>query len=121
MKNYEILSLFNGLRNLAGDNKRTFPGKIAFTFSRNIRKLHPIVEDIDKARTDIIMKYGVEVEPGKYSVPEQKQPPFEEEMEALMNLEEEVSLSMIKFSDIETLSFSVSEMDALTPMISEED
>lgn len=121
MKNYEILDLFTGLRTLARDNSRTFPGKIAYTFSRNLRKLQPIVEDIDRARTTVIKKYGVEVEPEKYNIPEQEQEHFSNEMDALMNVEEEVSLSMIKFADIENLSFSVSEIDALTPMISEED
>lgn len=121
MKNFEILDLFMGLRNLAGDASRTFPGKIAFAFSRNLKKLQPIVEDIDKARAEVIKKYGVEVEPEKYNIPEQAQAQFSDEMDALMDVEEEVTLSMIKFTDIENLSFSVGEIDALTPMISEED
>lgn len=121
MKNNDILNLFIGLRDIAEDSTRTFPGKTAFAFSRNLRKLQPIVEDIDKARRDIIKKYGTEIEPDKYNIPKEKQQDFSDEMESLMNVEEDVSLSMIKFADIETLSFSVSEINAITPMISEED
>lgn len=121
MKNYEILDLFTGLRTLAGDALRVFPGKVAFAFSRNLKKLQPIVEDIDKARTSVIKKYGIEVEPERYNIPEEKQEAFSNEMDALMNVQEEVTLSMVKYSDIENLSFSIGEIDAITPMISEEE
>lgn len=117
MLNKDIMSCFEGLQNLRQAASRRLPARTSFAIVRNIKTLQPIVEDIQSAYNELIMKYAEPIEGDKFRVKEENMAEFTTELTNLYSLDTEVSIIKIKFTDIENLDFSLEETEALYFMI----
>lgn len=120
MLNKDIVTMYRGLTSLASDLETKLPAKVSFAIVRNIKLLTPIVEDIDFARQSVAATYGVEVDGGGYSIPEQQIDTVNQELTAIAETEIDVPIVKVKMSDIENLNISVGIAEALEFMIEEE-
>lgn len=122
MKNQDIITCFDGLANLREGSSTRFPARVSYAIARNIKLLQPIVEDIQTAYNGLINQYAepIEGEPTKFKVKENNITILNEEVTKLYNMETDVSLVKIKFSDIESLELSIKDTEALMLMIEEE-
>lgn len=119
MKNSEIISCYEGLTNVRQAATRRLPARVAFAIIRNLKTLQPIVEDIQTTYNELLTKYAdpVEGEDNRFKVKEGCLDPFNTEVSALYDLDTEVPIVKIKFSDIENLDFTLNETEALYFMI----
>lgn len=120
MKNKNIEANFVSLANM--DSATKFPTKVAYAIVRNGRLLEPIYNDIMLCRRNILEKYGKadKTKEGYYNFETQDMAnKAKQELEELGELDTEVTIHKIKFSDIEDLSLSLQEMDTLYFMLDE--
>lgn len=120
MKNKDIEVNFTNLVNM--NNATKFPTRVAYAIVRNGRMLEPIYNDIMLCRRNILEKYGKadETKEGYYNFETQDiANKAKEALEELGEVETGVNIHKIKFSDIENLSLSLQEMDALYFMLDE--
>jgi hypothetical protein len=66
MKNSDIMSCYEGLTNLRQGANRRLPARTSFAIIRNLKTLQPIVEDIQTAYNELIIKYAEPVEGDRY-------------------------------------------------------
>ena len=120
MLNKDIITTYTNLASLRESSQQRFPARVSFAITRNIRLLQPIVEDFDASRRELILQYGTPTgEDDQYIINDI--PAFNKEASDLENADTEVNLTKINISDIESLDLTVQEMDALYPMIREEE
>ena len=62
MKLGEIQKIYTALGTTL---EKKLPLKVGFVINRNIKKMQPIIEDLDKTRDDAVNKYGEHDEEGK--------------------------------------------------------
>lgn len=117
MLNSEILNTYEGLRRLREGASKQLPARPSFAIIRNLKTLQPIVEDIQTAYNDLLLKYAEPVEGDRFKVKEGCFETFNAEIANLYNLDTEVNIVKIKFNDIENLDFSLDEIEALYFMI----
>lgn len=120
MTNKEIIQNYNDLSVLRGRNI-SFPARVSFIITQNIRKLQPIFEDYEAAKLVIAKKYGHPIlgQPGSYNIPEEYIDDAQKEMDELNGVEHEIKFLKIKLEDIESLQLSIQDMEALYSMIEE--
>lgn len=99
------------------------PAKTNFILCKNIGLLRTLTEEIDQSRRAIIMHYGQlsEDEKDLYTFEPDKLIQANSELEALINLKQEVNLTMLKLSDLDGLVFTPQQMQALLIMIDEDE
>lgn len=119
MKNQDIITAFEGLSNLRQAATQSLPARISFTIIRNLKTLQPIVEDIQMTYNSLLQKYAdpIEGEDNQYQVKDGFIDTFTKEVNDLYDYDTEVSITKLKFSDIENLNFTLSEIDSLYFMI----
>lgn len=117
MLNKDIISTFEGLQNLRQAANRRLPARTSFAIVRNSKILQPIVEDIQAAYNELIMKYAEPVEEDKFRVKQENMKDFTTELNSLYNLDTDIQIVKIKFADIENLELSLEEIEALYFMI----
>ncbi len=123
MKNREIMNFVENINKMREKEGISFPAKVAFAITRNMKKLLPIAEDCIQTRQEVIKKYGTPVEdkPDTYSISEENAEKVNKELDNLFNFEiYDIELNKIKLSDMENVSLTIEQMDALYPMIDEE-
>lgn len=119
MLNKDIISCFEGLQNLRQAANRRLPARTSFAIIRNLKTFQPIVEDIQSTYRDLVDKYAEPIDNEHFRVKEENIKIFSDESNALYNLDTEVPIVKIKFSDIENFDFSLEEVEALYFMIEE--
>lgn len=120
MKNKDILTWYNGLTTLRTAGTTRFSARVAFTVIHNLRTLQPIAEDIQASYGEILARYGTPLEePDQFFIEDMAS--FNKETKELDEVEVDFPITTIKFSDIEHLELTAQEMDALYPMIQEEE
>ena len=122
MTNIEIVQMHSGLINLRAQADLRFPARVSFAILHNMKILEPIIESYEAARMELVHRHGQEVpeQPGAYQIHEGQVEEFSKEFDALNKIENEVTLTKIKMSDIEDIQLSVDNVAALYPMIEEE-
>ena len=122
MKNQDIVTCYEGLNSLREGDSTHFPARVSYAIVRDIKTLKPIIEDIQMAYNEIVTKYAAPIEddPTRFKVPEENISILNEEMGKLYKMETDVNLVKIKFSDIESLSLSLKETEALMAITEEE-
>lgn len=122
MRNEEVELNFINLSNMANYVTK-FPSKVAYAIVRNRRILEPIYQDIILCKRNILEKYGRLDETkgaGYYDLgSEENVNKAKRELEEVDKIDTEVTINKISFSDIENLSLSLQEMDALYFMLDE--
>lgn len=120
MTNKELYNIWEGIQQA---KEIAFPARVTFALVKNTKMIMPIVESLVEARNQLLRAYGEE-DPeiaGKFTILPGKVKEFTQEMEALDKIENDITFQKIKMSDIESLNLSVQVMEALFPMIEEED
>lgn len=122
LKNKDIIEYYEELSASFKDNTKYLPAKISFIIQKNIKMLKELSEEIYSARNNIIQNYGIQDEEDKDSfiIPKEFQEITQKELDDLIEMEQEVSILKLKFSDIENLEFTMNQMEALMFMIEEE-
>lgn len=119
MKNSEVISLYEGLNKIR-DSKKTFPVKVGFAIARNLNKILPTIDDYEKTRLDILKANCESSEDGKtfYADTPEKTEYVNVELLNLLEVDNcDIKLHKISLSDIENISLSIEEIEALYPMI----
>lgn len=122
LKNKDIIEYYEELSASFKDNTKYLPAKISFIIQKNIKMLKELSEEIYSARNNIIQNYGIQDEEDKDSfiIPKEFQEITQKELDDLIEMEQEVNILMLKFSDIENLEFTMNQMEAIMFMIEEE-
>ena len=113
MTNKDILSCFEGLQKLRQAADRRLPARTSFAIVRNIKTLQPIVDDFRESYQELLDKYGEPIENDQYQIKLENVTIFNDELNNLYNLDIDLDIVKIKFSDIENLDFSLEETEAL--------
>lgn len=118
MTNQQILDLYLWI---AGMRDTALPVNVTYSFLRNKQILEPAATAIENCRLDIIRKYG-EQDGDHYTVPADKVPDFQKELgDFLAIINDDIKLHKIKLSDLPDTSISIASLEALMPMIGEEE
>lgn len=122
LKNKEIIEYFELLKKSFDNNSKYLPAKISFIIQKNIKLLKELSEEIYSARNNIIQNYGMpdDKEQDYFIISEDKKEIAQKELDDLVEMEQEVNILKLKFSDIENLEFTMNQMEALMFMIEEE-
>ena len=120
--NRDIITMYQGLQQLASNEGMRLPARVSFAVVRNLKILIPIIEDIDMARQSIAETYGtLDVDnPTQYRIPENNRDTVNQELDAIMETEVDVPLVKIKMTEIEDLNISIAMAEALMFMVEEE-
>lgn len=120
--NRDIITMYQGLSQLASNEGMRLPARVSFAVVRNLKMLIPIIEDIDIARQSIAETYGtLDVDnPTQYRIPENNRDTVNQELDAIMETEVDVPLVKIKMTEIEDLNISIAMAEALMFMVEEE-
>lgn len=120
--NRDIITMYQGLSQLASNEGMRLPARVSFAVVRNLKMLIPIIEDIDMARQSIAETYGtLDVDnPTQYRIPENNRDTVNQELDAIMKTEVDVPLVKIKMTEIEDLNISIAMAEALMFMVEEE-
>ena len=120
--NRDIITMYQGLSQLASNEEMRLPARVSFAVVRNLNVLIPIIEDIDMARQSIAETYGTldTDNPTQYRIPENNRDTVNQELDAIMETEVDVPLVKIKMTEIEDLNISIAMAEALMFMVEEE-
>lgn len=120
MSNAQIFALSNKFIPMLNSETRYMPAKISYFMHKNRIKLVEQMGLIEEARVNIIKHYGVLNETaGLYDVPDSVLNEANKELNELLEIEQDVEISMIKLSDLEGIDFTFEQMEALSFMIEE--
>ncbi len=122
MKNKEIMVVFEGLQNARNDTSIKFSARTTFAIVKNMKMLESIIDALIESKNQLLQKLGVpdESNPGSYFIPEENREILTKELETLDSIENEIKFQKIKWEDIKNLNLSIQAMEALYPMIEEE-
>lgn len=122
IKNIKIIQYFELLKENFNNNSKYLPAKIAFIIQKNIKLLKELSEEIYVLRDSIIKHYGVQDinDLDSFIIPDEYKEIAQKELDDLTELEQEVNILKLKFSDIENLEFTMNQMEAIMFMIEEE-
>lgn len=97
------------------------PVKINFYFQKNKNLLFELAKDVEKARLEIIQKYGVyEEENDSYIIAPENSQIVQQELLELLNLTQEVQIYKVQIDDFPSdLSLTSNQMEILMFMIEE--
>ena len=110
--------------------EKKLPMKVGFIINRNLKKMQPIIDDLNKARNDAVDKYGERDADGNLIVDENggiKIPDavaFTESMEEVLDADIEIKFDKFSMEDLEKCELdgydklTVAEQGALEYMIS---
>jgi hypothetical protein len=120
-KNFEIYNIAEGLlRAFAeADSTQKLPIKLSFTIKKNTAKFQSAAEAIEKARVELIQKYGEETEDGQgYVVKPENEQKANEEFTELMNLEENIDVHYVDINSLaDDIELTNAQMDAIMFML----
>lgn len=118
LTNLDLVGLYN---KLIEQKETSFPARVSFIIARNEKKIWDILQDYLNAKNKAIKKYctPVDGEPGKFALPPQNSP-YWEEMEELDNTENEIEFKKFYIDDLKDMELSLEIMNTLLPMIEEE-
>lgn len=122
IKNTQIIKSHESLNKNFNDNTKYFPAKISFIITKNIKVLKSLAEEIYLMRDNIIYHYGKpdSEEDDTYIISKENREIAQKELDDLIEMEQEVPILKLKFSDIENLEFTMNQMEAIMFMIEEE-
>ena len=120
MTNAEIYGLSQALSSAFNMEEKYFPARVNYFIQKNKNNLALMTESIESVRGDIIRQYGTMDENEKIIFTEANLTAANKELEELLNVSQEVTISTIKLSDLDSLDFTPKQMQALLFMIEED-
>lgn len=126
MKNTEIYNIASALVNLynqMAENNMKFPVKVNFYFSKNMKTLVDMAQELDTERNTIITKFGApdKDDPNKINIDPDKVDDANKELVDLFNLEQEVAINTIDLECFDGIEMTPQEVEAISFMIKEDE
>lgn len=126
LKNGEIFematNLIEAFQKDTESGEKTYPIKVLFYLRKNMKTLTELAQDIEKARVEIIQRYGTpsEENPEQYQFETQEKiDTANKEFEELFGLEQEVTIYTIPLEAFNDMELTEKQMDAVMEMIEE--
>ena len=126
LKNGEIFematNLIEAFQKDTDSGEKTYPIKVLFYLRKNMKTLTELAQDIEKARVEIIQRYGTpsEENPEQYQFETQEKiDAANKEFEELFGLEQEVTIYTIPLEAFNDMELTEKQMDAVMEMIEE--
>lgn len=126
LKNGEIFematNLIEAFQKDTESGEKTYPIKVLFYLRKNMKTLTELAQDIEKARVEIIKRYGTpsEENPEQYQFENQEKiDAANKEFEELFGLEQEVTIYTIPLEAFNDMELTEKQMDAVMEMIEE--
>lgn len=126
LKNGEIFematNLIEAFQKDTESGEKTYPIKVLFYLRKNMKTLTELAQDIEKARVEIIQRYGTpsEENPEQYQFESQEKiDAANKEFEELFGLEQEVTIYTIPLEAFNDMELTEKQMDAVMEMIEE--
>lgn len=126
LKNGEIFdmatNLIEAFQKDTESGEKTYPIKVLFYLRKNMKTLTELAQDIEKARVEIIKRYGTpsEENPEQYQFETQEKiDAANKEFEELFGLEQEVTIYTIPLEAFNDMELTEKQMDAVMEMIEE--
>lgn len=126
LKNGEIFematNLIEAFQKDTESGEKTYPIKVLFYLRKNMKILTELAQDIEKARVEIIQRYGTpsEENPEQYQFETQEKiDAANKEFEELFGLEQEVTIYTIPLEAFNDMELTEKQMDAVMEMIEE--
>ena len=122
MTNLEILNKYIELIKIFNETDALIlPIKVNYTLQKNIATLSIQVSLIEKMRDSIGKKFGTYTpDENMYTIPPENLERASDELKILMNSKEEVEIRKIAFQELQDLTLTSKQMQALLFMIEEE-
>jgi hypothetical protein len=120
LTNEEIYLINEQLNNSLTNNDSYLPARVNFYIQKNKKKIANLASEIEETRAGIVMSFGEPAEEeGKYFIPQDRIKEAQQELDDLLSIEQEVDIQLISIDDLETLQFTLPQMEALMFMIEE--
>lgn len=126
LKNGEIFematNLIEAFQKDTESGEKTYPIKVLFYLRKNMKTLTELAQDIEKARVEIIQRYGTpsDENPEQYQFESQEKiDAANKEFEELFGLEQEVTIYTIPLEAFNDMELTEKQMDAVMEMIEE--
>ena len=120
LKNGEIFematNLIEAFQKDTESGEKTYPIKVLFYLRKNMKTLTELAQDIEKARVEIIQRYGTpsEENPEQYQFESQEKiDAANKEFEELFGLEQEVTIYTIPLEAFNDMELTEKQMDAV--------
>lgn len=121
MTNLEIYNYANALMSTFQE-ELTLPVKVNFYLQKNMTRIVDAGKEIEKARMDIIQKYGTPTEDGEnIEIPNDKIEDVNNELNDLFKLEQEITVNEISLDAFDNIELTSSQVAAITFMIKDEE
>lgn len=120
VKNSQIYSTAEKLlENFPEGQEGKFPVKALFLLRKNIKIYTELAQEIEKARMEIIQKYGkpTEEDPNKYSFEGENIDAVNKDLGELIDCEQEVSYYTIDINSLGDVELTNAQMDAIIDFI----
>ena len=118
--NNQIYNYASQLMRSFTDSSLRLPARINFYIQKNKQTIIALGEEIDRARSEILIHYGTADEQGMVHIPSDLIAQANQELQDLFDIEQEVNIlkfSIEKFTD--DISLSMEQMEAIMFMIEE--
>lgn len=126
LKNGEIFematNLIEAFQKDTESGEKTYPIKVLFYLRKNMKTLTELAQDIEKARVEIIQRYGTPSEENSEQYQFETQEKIDaanKEFEELFGLEQEVTIYTIPLEAFNDMELTEKQMDAVMEMIEE--
>ena len=124
MKNSEMVNIVNGLVAMqereTKSGEKMFPGRIRviYAIKKNKELLVSLLTPYEESRNELLEEYGTKAdENGLVSVRKDCKEKWNKEIGELLNIEVEADIHMIKFEEIDGLSLSMNDLEAIDFML----
>ena len=126
MSNLEIYNTATSLSELFTEMVQTeikLPVKVNFYFQKNMNELVALAQELEKERTNIIMKYGSPdpEDPNKIQISPDKIEEANKELNDLFSLEQEVAVNVSELDWFNEINMTPQQVNAITFMIKDEE
>ena len=120
--NKNILKYYEQLKQVFENDIKYLPARVAFIIIKNKLLLNQLSEEIYDMKNQIIKKYGTLKDENEeiYNIPSELLQSAQKELDDLLEVEQNIHILKLKFSDIENLEFTFNQMEAIMFMIEED-
>lgn len=131
LRNYEIIDIANRLNNRdsiinSKDTDKKLPVRILWTINGNVKAIKSVLDRITEAEQKINEEYFNEeksnsTENGQLEIKAEYRQEFIDKKKQLMEIENEVEITMIKLDELESFNFVPSDFASIEFMVTDEE
>ena len=124
MKNSEMVNIVNGLVAMqereTKSGEKMFPGRIRviYAIKKNKERLVSLLTPYEESRKELLEEYGAKAdENGVRAIRKDCTEKWNKEISELLNIEIEADVHMVKFEEVDGLSLSMNDLEAIDFML----